>query len=241
LAKVPFSLAQVVPWGRSFGEYERMFALTGHDLSCRMLGCGDGPASFNAEGHRRGVAITSCDPIYAFRAEEIRQRIDDTSAAIVEQTRQHAGQFVWNSIRTVEELRATRLAAMDLFLDDFASRRGRYVAAALPELPFRDAAFDLALCSHFLFLYSRHFDLDSHRRALRDLCRVAGEVRVFPLLALDGQRSPYVDPLVGEMHAAGIEAAIEPVPYEFQRGGNEMLRICRGRPDRMRGAGGWHA
>ena len=43
-----FALDQVVPWGRSFDEYRRMFALTDADLSRVILGCGDGPASFNA-------------------------------------------------------------------------------------------------------------------------------------------------------------------------------------------------
>ncbi len=35
---MPFSLDQVVPWGRSFDEYCRMFALTGAILSGRYWG-----------------------------------------------------------------------------------------------------------------------------------------------------------------------------------------------------------
>ena len=49
------------------------------------------------------------------------------------------------------------------------------------------------------------------------------EVRIFPLLALDGSRSPFVDACVAEARAAGAEAEMVRVPYEFQRGGNEML------------------
>ena len=45
----------------------------------------------------------------------------------------------------------------------------------------------MALCSHLLFLYSDHLDAAFHRAAIRDLCRVAGEVRIFPLLALGGR------------------------------------------------------
>jgi ubiquinone/menaquinone biosynthesis C-methylase UbiE len=46
------------------------------------------------------------------------------------------------------------MAAMQVFLDDHVLGRveGRYVAAELPALPVADASFDLALCSHFLFL-----------------------------------------------------------------------------------------
>jgi len=52
-----FTLDQVVPWGRSFDEYRRMFALTDAELGLRIIGCGDGPASFNAEATRRGTAV----------------------------------------------------------------------------------------------------------------------------------------------------------------------------------------
>jgi hypothetical protein len=47
-------LKEIMPWGRSFEEYVAMFALSEEDLSKRILGCGDGPASFNAELTRRG-------------------------------------------------------------------------------------------------------------------------------------------------------------------------------------------
>jgi hypothetical protein len=70
-----FTLDQVVPWGRSFDEYRRMFALTDDDLQLRIVGCGDGPASFNAEATRLGSTVVSCDPIYRYDAEELRQRI----------------------------------------------------------------------------------------------------------------------------------------------------------------------
>jgi hypothetical protein len=32
---------KVIPWGRSFEEYRRMFALADEDLAGRILGCGD--------------------------------------------------------------------------------------------------------------------------------------------------------------------------------------------------------
>ena len=42
-------------------EYRRLFALTDEDLAGRILGCGDGPASFNAEATAGGHAAASCD------------------------------------------------------------------------------------------------------------------------------------------------------------------------------------
>ena len=79
-----FTLDQVVPWGRSFEEYQRMFALTDEDLRLRIIGCGDGPASFNPEAARRGARVTSCDPIYRWDVAQIRNRIDVTYDEIIE-------------------------------------------------------------------------------------------------------------------------------------------------------------
>ncbi len=191
---MPFSLDQVVPWGRSFDEYCRMFALTGSDLERSILGCADGPAAFNAELTGRGGQIVSCDPLYAFSAEEIEARIHDCFDTVLEQTRLHADEFVWSDeIPDIDALGRTRMKAMRLFLDGFPNgrRQGRYVAAELPSLPFCDGEFDLALCSHYLFLYGA-LGLEFHVKSIIELARVAAEVRIFPLVQLDGRKSPYL-------------------------------------------------
>lgn len=228
-----FTLEQVVPWGRSFDEYRRMFALTEADLGRSILGCGDGPASFNAEATERGARVVSCDPIYAFRVAEIDARIAATADLVLEQTRTNSGEFVWDqSIPDVETLGRIRMTAMQAFLEDFDAGKvdGRYVEAALPALPFPDRSFDLALCSHFLFLYTSQLGETFHQEAIRELCRVAGEVRVFPLLTLGGQPSPYVAACLTWLRGAEHQVSIERVPYEFQRGGNQLLRILGPEP-----------
>ena len=222
-----FTLDQVVPWGRSFDEYRRMFALTDDDLRLRIVGCADGPASFNAEATRRGSRVTSCDPLYRWDVDQIRQRIDATRDTILEQTRRNASEFVWDTIPSIDALGQLRMSAMTTFLDDYgrAKSEGRYIPAALPHLPLADRSFELALCSHFLFLYTGELDYAFHVAAIHEMCRVAVELRVFPLLGLNGRRSPYVDSIVETLRRAGAHVSIETVPYEFQRGGNEMLRI----------------
>lgn len=224
-----FTIQQVVPWGRSFDEYYRMFGLREDDLTLRIVGCGDGPAGFNAEATRRGAHVVSCDPVYRFDALQIRKRIQTTCEEIIEQTKQNAHEFVWTSIGSIDELARVRMAAMDDFLSDFPAGKteGRYVDAALPKLPFDDLSFDLALCSHFLFLYTDHLGEAFHRSAIREMCRVATEVRIFPLLALGARPSPLVMPIVAELTALGFDVSVDDVPYEFQRGGNQMMRIRR--------------
>jgi hypothetical protein len=225
-----FTLDRVVPWGRSFDEYRRMFSLTDPELRLRIAGCGDGPASFNAEATRRGTAVVSFDPIYKWDAAQIRERIAATCDRILDETRRNAGGFLWDAIGSVEELGQIRMAAMEDFLQDYSLGRtqGRYVDAELPALPCADASFDMALCSHFLFLYGSQLGETFHQQAILELCRVAREVRIFPLLALGGERSPYVGHVVEALRAIGHDVSIERVPYEFQRGGNEMMRIRTG-------------
>ena len=222
-----FTLEEVVPWGRSFDEYRRMFALSRDDLASKIVGCGDGPASFNAEATRRGSHVVSCDPIYRWGPGEIRQRIVATSERILDETRRNAQQFVWDAIPSIEELGRLRMSAMDEFLRDYASQsaKSRYVAAELPRLPFVERHFDLALCSHLLFLYSVQLDERAHVDALTEMCRVSREVRVFPLVSLSGDRSPHLEGTTAALREAGYAVTVERVPYEFQRGANEMMRI----------------
>ena len=224
-----FKYSEAVPWGRSFDEYRRMFALSAQDLQLRTIGCGDGPAAFNAHMFRQGRHVVSCDPLYQLSTQQIQDRIDATYETVIRQTCENIDRFVWTTIQSVDELGQSRLASMREFLSDFdnGKRAGRYVVAELPDLPFEDATFDLALCSHFLFLYSDNLTLEFHQLAVEAMCRVAREARVFPLLNYNAETSRYVEPLMENLRNAGYSASVEGVPYEFQRGGNKMLRIRR--------------
>src|SRR5438067_7159908 len=104
------SLDHVAPWGRSFDEYRLMFQLTDADLAGRILGCGDGPASFNAEATARGHAVVSCDPVYVFGAAEIRRRVEDCSADLIGQVRRHPEGFVWDEFHDPDHLGKCRLS-----------------------------------------------------------------------------------------------------------------------------------
>jgi hypothetical protein len=225
--QMAFEYQSVVPWGRSFEEYQRMFALTENDLNHRIIGCADGPASFNAHLSKHGRRVVSCDPLYLLTGEQIQARIEATYADVIGQTRQNQAQFVWTSIKSPDELGHIRMDAMQNFLADYeqGKREGRYVAGELPYLPFAPASFDMALCSHFLFLYSDKLPLGFHQQAIEAMCAVAREVRLFPLLTYNAEPSPIVEPLLERLAHAGYTVAIERVPYEFQRGGNSMLRV----------------
>ena len=224
-----FKLENVVPWGRSMQEYVRMFDLTPDELKLSILDCAGGPASFNFEMTRLGYKVISCDPIYQFTTDEIHQRIQDTYQTIIDGVRATKDNNVWHDIHSPEQLGQTRMAAMRQFLDDFPQgiKEGRYVTDELPILSFRTEQFDLALCSHLLFTYSEQLGAEFHLNSILEMCRVAKEVRVFPLLvSFSGETSPLLQPIMDELQKRGYKVEINQVPYEFQKGGNKMLRIC---------------
>ena len=222
-------LNEIVPWGRSLEEYRLMFDLSPADLAQAILGCGDGPASFNAEMTASGRSVVSVDPIYAFSGDQIERRVEETFETIIGQVWQRPDRYVWTYFRDPDELGRARLRAMQTFLADYAVglAAGRYQIGSLPSLPFAYGQFQLALCSHLLFLYSEQLSLDFHIAAIQEMVRVATEARVFPLLALDCQPSPYLEPVRAHFAARGFRVELNPVPYEFQQGGNQMLCIRR--------------
>lgn len=223
------ALTSVVPWGRSCAEYLGMFDLPADDPGMRILDCGGGPASFNAEMTARGYRVVTCDPLYRFTADEIAARIAETYPVMVDGLEADRERFVWTYAGSPAQLGATRMATMRHFLADFDAglEQGRYVVAALPALPFAADEFDLALSSHFLFLYSAQLSAEFHLASIREMLRVARQARIFPLLDMDGKRSAHLQPVMDELGRQGYKPRIERVPYEFQRGGNQMLLVDR--------------
>ena len=114
------------------------------------------------------------------------------------------------------------------FLEDYdqGKAEGRYVPHDLPSLPFEDNAFDLALCSHLLFTYSEQLSNSFHIEAILEMCRVAKQVRIFPILEMSGQPSRHVPAVCEALDGQGVRFSIEAVEYEFQRDANKMLRIA---------------
>jgi hypothetical protein len=228
-------LDKVVPFGRSLDEYIKMFNLSAEDLQKDILGVGDGPASFNAEGTVKGYKITSIDPIYQFDGVEIKQRFNEVVDNIIDQIIPTPNNWVWSYHKNPQELKASRIKTLETFLQDYlqGKQAGRYQAQEFPNLNFADQSYDLALCSHFLFLYSEQCDpkgkrmlnRDFHLAAIAEMLRISREVRIFPLLTLMQETSPYLDFVMDKFENLGYLVEIVRVPYELQPGANKMLVI----------------
>ncbi|MDE5738504.1 MAG: SAM-dependent methyltransferase, partial [Oscillospiraceae bacterium] len=143
-----FQLESVVPWGRNLNEYMLMFNLSKEDLSKKIAGFGDGPASFNYEATKKGYTITSFDPIYQFSKKQLQQRIQEVRAIVMQQMQENINNYIWTNIKNLEELETIGMSAMQLFLEDYECGKleHRYICHTLPEqLPYENNIFVLCL------------------------------------------------------------------------------------------------
>jgi hypothetical protein len=223
-----FELKNVVPWGRSLEEYIKFFNLTDSDLNNRIISFGDGPASFNSEMTKLDKMVVSLDPIYQFTKAELKQRIDETKETVIEQMRTNQRNFVWKSIKNIDELEQIRMGAMAKFVDDFemGKEQQRYMYHELPsQTKYNPQEFDLGLSSHFLILYSQ-LGLDFHIQSISEMLRICKEIRIFPILNLNATKSEVLEEIIAHFNSDFI-VTIESSDYEFQKNGNEMLVIKR--------------
>lgn len=221
-----FKLSGVVPWGRNFEEYRLMFRLTEDDLQKKIAGFGDGPACFNRELTERGGSVISFDPIYQFTKEDIEKRIEEVRITVMEQMRQNKDNYVWTKIKSLDELENLRMSAMKRFLEDYDKGKagGRYVYHELPDrLPFEDNYFDIGLSSHFLLMYTA-LGYDFHIAAMSEMLRVCKEIRIFPIVDLDANKTELIGSVIDHFRK-DYRVDIVNTDYEFQKGDNKLLTI----------------
>lgn len=230
-----FKLNSVVPWGRNMNEYMKMFRLSGGDMSKKIAGFGDGPASFNYEAAQKGYSVTSFDPIYRFSENELRQRIEEVRITVIRQVRENADNYVWTNIKSPEELENIRMSAMRLFLEDYERGKSekRYVYHNLPDrLPFDENTFDIGLSSHFLLMYT-DLGYDFHIQAITEMLRVCREIRIFPILDLDAKETELAADVI-DYFKNNYRVEITETEYEFQKGGSRLLTVKKFGKDRYR-------
>jgi hypothetical protein len=194
---------------RPLEEYRAMFLLTDDELAAGpILDCPSGASPFGAQVRARGGRVVSADPAYG-EADTLVARARADLDRIAAWHRSNPGAFDWDHLGSPEALAADWSDALDVFAEEFTPDGSRYVAAALPSLPFPDRHFTTAVSAFLLFVYPDLLDFDGHRDALLELARVTrGEVRVFPLHDTTGTRHPDLDTLRTELRGHGVESEL---------------------------------
>lgn len=220
-------LARIVFIGRTFEEYLDMFSLSVEELKGkRILDCPAGACSFTAIGNQLGLDITACDIAYYHSHEDLKRKGLQDIEHTMEHMQKVKDNYVWDYFVDVEGLKQHRLRALENVIEDMLVSNENYVPVTLPTLPFKDGEFDVLLSAHFLLMYADRLDYDFHLATLKELLRVTKkEIRLFPLVDLKGERSPYLEPLKKFLTENGCIVEEVKVDYEFQANANSMLTI----------------
>ncbi|KHF41590.1 SAM-dependent methyltransferase [Halalkalibacter okhensis] len=223
-------LERIVFIGRTLEEYLDMFSLSEEELQGKkILDCPAGACSFTAVGNELGLDVTACDIAYDHSGEDLKYKgLQDIEHAM-KHMEKAKNNYKWDYFNNVEGLRKHRLRALHDCTNDMRKSSERYIPVTLPLLPFKNAEFDLLLSAHFLFMYADRLDYHFHIETLHELLRVTKEeVRIFPLVDLEGERYEHLDEIISYLADNGCTVEEVKVPYEFQTNANSMLKIRKG-------------
>ena len=231
----PLVESDVLVSARSLEEYADMFGLGPVDLRRRIMDCPGGAASAVAQICAAGGDAVAVDPQYALGVDELRGRVLADLDRSLAHSHERGRDYDWDVLGGVVGHESIRRTAAETMLDHLADTPERYVAGALPALPFADDSADLVLCSHLLFTYADRLDKDDHVEAIVEMARIAPEVRIYPLVDHSGNPLPeLVRGVISRLKKSRLSCRIEPVERPFQLAATTRLVVERtgnGPPD----------
>lgn len=246
-APTPVPAPDVLVTSRPLDEYCTSFGLTRAGLAALpgpLLDCPGGAAGLAAEARELGCRVIAVDPVYALPPPELAARALAARASMAVAMAAHPQLYPAARPRRSDCLdRPDRLdrylrswdRARRLFAADAAAHPQRYLAAALPRLPFADGAFALTLSGYLIFAYPELFGPERQLAALTELVRVTaadGEVRVQPLNDGRGRRCGHLDRLRYALGERRIASEVRRVPREDGR--TRAVLVLRAADRRLR-------
>jgi len=195
-------------WIYNLADYRQIFALTDQDLQKKVLDFPGGISSVNAELYALGQQLVSADPAYSLPAKEMqnyaRQVLRERLAAFGNQPG--------------SALKAQWQHSTEQFLADYelGKKQQRYRAMALP--PFAavpDEPFELLLCADLLFT----------QELINELCKLATEVRIFPLPNNQTAVVQELGPMMLALQQRNFGVEIRVVNHPQRNHDNAMLRV----------------
>ena len=224
------NLENIAITGRIFEEYSFFFDLKLEDLKDKkVLDCPSGASSFVSTLKQNDIDVIGVDLLYEFDIESIETQGYKT----IEKTYQDTSWmdvYKMDFYKSKENHRNHRENALKAFVNDFNKKD--YIFAKLPNLPFENKEFDLALSSHLLFVYDNMLDYEFHKNSILEMLRVSKEVRIFPLVDFKNSKvleeknfSPFVYKILEELK--DFKCEIVKVDFEFQPKANYYLKILK--------------
>ena len=213
-------------WIYSLADYCQMFDLTNEDREKTIFDFPGGVSSFNAEMHVLGHHVVSADNAYHLPENEIAAYSDQIFMKNEVFLQDHLHTLRANETADLQTIFRIWQHNKDQFVNDYAQglSEGRYQVVDSVNFPFKNHQFALALCSDFLFHTKVTHEFDA-TALIRELCRIATEVRIFPLLDQHGEVSTKLGPIMLLLQENNFALEVREVPYYLRQGGNAMLRV----------------
>lgn len=220
-------MRKLVLWGHHVNEYQEMFDLSAAEVGQRLIEYGSGPSAVNAELMKLGHTVLSYDPWFALDKPALSALVDSVFADMAARVIKEQDKFDFSSYGSPEALIAQRRKGIAEFFADYerGKEEGRYRAPLDHRLPLADFSFDYALSSHYLFADLDDQDVAFHLQVIKELARVAKEVRIFPLIDRNGHPSPFLGPVLLGLQQDNYGAEVREVNYHLQNTNNAMLRV----------------
>lgn len=219
-------MRKLVLWGHHIDEYQEMFDLSNNDLRSRFLEYGCGPSAVNSELSKKSQII-SCDPLFNLDKDTLFSKVNLVFHDMAARVLRDQKIFDFSRYGSPQLLMDERKEGLDKFFKDYeiGKKENRYIGISELELPFSDFHFDFALCSHYLFADLDDQDVDFHLKVIKELARVAKEVRIFPLIDRHNKPSPFLGPVLLGLQEEKLGVEVRKVDYHLQPSGNAMLRV----------------
>lgn len=217
-------------WIYDMKDYIQMFDLASADLEKKIFDFPAGISSFNAEMNARHKEVVSVDRSYDMSLNDMQHYANAVLEKNIKMLTMQSDRLNTDSNESLEDIFNLWAQRKNNFINDYSQgvADGRYLTPELPRFPYHNDEFRLALCSDLLFnskLELQTASLITAEDMILEICRIAEEVRIFPLMTETGQLSEDLGPimLLLQEHDYGLE--VKEVPYHQQQGGNAMLRI----------------
>ena len=220
-------MRKLVLWGHNVDEYREMFDLSQEDMNSRILEYGCGPSAVNAQQFQEAHQAVSCDPLFVLDKDVLYSKTIMIFAQMADEARKEQEQFDFSRTGSLDQLLAQRQDGMKQFFSDYEQGKteGRYYGAADYHLPYSDFSFDFALSAHYLFADLEDQSVDFHLNIIRELARVAKEVRIFPLIDMEGKNSEFLGPVLLQLQKDNYGVEVREVDYHLHKAKNAMLRV----------------
>lgn len=220
-------MPKLVLWGHHVDEYCEMFDLSVQEMKSSWLEYGCGPTAVNVELSQTGQKIISIDPLFDLGKEALESKVATIFSQMVKRVYQAQESFDFSRYGSAQSLVKTREIGIANFLADYQQGKKEkcYQGVRKEHLNFADFSFEFALSSHYFFVRELNLDADMHLQQIKELARVAKEVRIFPLIDRHGQPSSLLGPVLLGLQQANFGTEIREVAYHLQTSGNAMLRV----------------